>query len=191
MSPLIQAIKLTTPDERQDLLLAVNSFAFVTRDYQTYIEFRSRYLALHKTFCDLADLSTATRFGLRYFNILPPSTSEVAPGVIHPALKLTLGGCAIAASRPVHQDQVSIERQVDDLVLRISLVSPAGAPGVAASLSPGVHLDLDCYTESPGRVDQIDGFLDRAHGIIEDAFFDMITPEYLRYLEDLPTEGSV
>jgi uncharacterized protein (TIGR04255 family) len=46
-----------------------------------------------------------------------------------------------------------------------------------------VTLDYDCYRADPGDISEVPAFLRRAHAVIEDAFFSMITDQYLGYLK--------
>ena len=93
----------------------------------------------------------------------------------------------------VNQTQFVAERVVDNLILRVAIVSPSAPaqliPGVGTvRLQPGVQLDLDCYTEDGGRVGDMAGFLERAHVVVEDAFFAMVTPEYVAYMKGFPEQ---
>jgi uncharacterized protein (TIGR04255 family) len=204
-SPLVQSLRLSTEDERESVLLAINSFAYSLRRYHTFEDFRKRFLAIHHRFCAAVGDRDSTRFGLRYMNFLPPSSMTIdgrAPTprplgeALHPLLKLTLGGAPVLSNPSVNQTQVVAERVVNNLVLRVAIVSPATAPqqipGVGTvRLQAGVQLDLDCYTEERGRVGSMAGFLESAHEVVEDAFFSMVTPEYMEimrgFTEEKPT----
>jgi uncharacterized protein (TIGR04255 family) len=48
---------------------------------------------------------------------------------------------------------------------------------------PGVQLDLDCYMNAPCGIGDLPMLLDEAHDTIENAFFGMITDDYLSYLK--------
>ena len=47
----------------------------------------------------------------------------------------------------------------------------------------GMRLDFDCYRQGSVPVDGVMGVLDEVHGVIEQAFFDLVTKEYLAYMK--------
>jgi uncharacterized protein (TIGR04255 family) len=194
VSPLTQSMKLASNDGADSLLLAINSFAFSTDRYDTFPAFREKFLKIQSLFCKYLELSQLTRFGLRYVNILPPACDDGTLGHrIHPCLNLELSGLTTDGAW-TNQPQVIVEKEAGRCILRTALLSVQGGasvpPGVVrapfVALSPGVQLDLDCYSNAACTVGDLPTLLDEAHDTIESAFFGIITGEYLKYLKGSP-----
>jgi len=82
------------------------------------------------------------------------------------------------------ENQLVFETSKRDLRLRTAVYRPAVPPESGGfSLEPGVRLDFDCYSDSPGKMDQALEVLERAHAVVDEAFFALITDEYLSYLK--------
>jgi uncharacterized protein (TIGR04255 family) len=193
VSPLTQSMKLDSADGANSILLAINSFAFSTERYEDFQRFRGRFLDLQGLFCKLLELSALTRFGLRYVNFLPPVGDDGTLGArVHPCLTLELS--VTPGNTWISQPQFVVEKNAGRCVLRTALLTVQNvtsfAPGllqVPASmlpgLMPGVQLDLDCYSNAPCGIGDLPMLLDEAHDTIENAFFGMITDDYLSYLK--------
>jgi uncharacterized protein (TIGR04255 family) len=177
--PLLQPVRLTSADDAHVVLMAVNSFGVSTHGYTTYEDFKGRFDNALQALSSEFSVPTLTRFGLRYVNVLPPF-GTAPEHVVHPALRITLSGLKGAwRTAP----QLILETDRGRMTLRTSLVQPTlvtKAPGFF--LDPGIRLDFDCYVKDPDTRDVL-SLLDEAHAIIDEAFFDTITPEYLKYLE--------
>jgi uncharacterized protein (TIGR04255 family) len=177
--PLLQTVRLTSDDNTNMVLLAMNSFGVSTHSYTTYGDFRSRFAKALDVFQSHFSPPTLTRFGLRYVNALPPP-SEGSSKVVHPTLRIAVSG---VDGDWRAQPQLMLETARGRMTLRTVLIQPqpvTTAPGFL--LDPGVRLDFDCYQKDPVGVDVLT-LLDEAHTIVDEAFFDMITPDYLQYLE--------
>jgi uncharacterized protein (TIGR04255 family) len=177
--PLLQQVRFTSADDVHIVLMAVNSFGVSTRAYTKYADFRQRFETALQTLTAEFDIPQLTRFGLRFVNVLPPLLNPGAQSAVHPALKMTVSGVKGAWRA---QPQVVLETDRGRMTLRTLLVQPppvTTAPGFL--LDPGIRLDFDCYVKDPGTGDVL-GLMDEAHDIIDDTFFDIITPAYLSYL---------
>jgi uncharacterized protein (TIGR04255 family) len=189
--PLTQPAKLASMDGADSLLLAINSFAYSTAQYQDFPIFRKKFLRILDIFVRQAALTDLTRFGLRYINILPPSGDDGMPeNRIHPCLTLELTGLRTPAGHWTNQPQIVVERAVGRFTLRAALLAavPVGFPegagmSSAPGLLPGVQLDFDCYLNNPGPTQGVAALLDGAHEAIDATFFGMITSEYHSYLK--------
>ena len=144
---------------------------------------------MHEIFKRRVPAIRPSRLGLRYLNSLPPVfEAPRVPGQIHPCLRLTLGlgGLPQTMESPAEAAVLVWCGPVEQTKLRVSLRPPELPPGLA--LPPdavlGTVLDLDCFQdESLDDLDVLE-FLEKAHKIVDDAFFDnLITADYHRYLE--------
>ena len=180
--PLLQQVRLASADDVHIVLMGVNSFGLSTHAYTKYSEFKVRFDTAFQALLSEFSLPPLTRFGLRYVNALPPF-GVASEHCAHPALRIGVSG----VKGPWRaQPQLMLESDRGAMTLRTVLVQPTAVPTAPGFfLDPGVRLDFDCYVKDPSSRDVLT-LLDDAHNIIEDAFFDMITPEYLKYLEGKP-----
>jgi uncharacterized protein (TIGR04255 family) len=165
-------------------MLAINAFGFSTYVYRDFRTFNDEFSSLLSTFRQRTSL-TPTRFGLRYVNALPPDTFHPrrAGGALHHFLKIRIEGTEVLGES-VGQNQLVLETGKNDLRLRTAVYRPAVSPDSGGiSLEPGVRLDFDCYSDSPGNMDQVLDLLERAHALVDEAFFSLITDEYLSFLK--------
>jgi uncharacterized protein (TIGR04255 family) len=173
--PALKPFHLAAADDSERLTLAVNSFAFITRRYPEFEGFRQRYEPLLKLFLDHFQPRHVTRAGLRYLNWLPTELPSLGsnPRRLHPALKLELAGlpCEEAwLATPSFQGQ---QRHGDSL-LTIQL-GPDG--------DNGIRLDFDCSRAGELPATDVMSILDGVHQVIEQAFFALVTEEYLAYMK--------
>jgi uncharacterized protein (TIGR04255 family) len=195
MSPLLQHVKLTSADQSEGILLAINSFAYFETRYETFERYLEGFDRALGAFMNVADVPAATRFGLRYSNAIPPSPpagDEAAP--LSSFLKLRIEG--LTPGRTVGQPELTIERAQGPLVLRLAIgvppMVPAGVPFFVRGelpLATGTTFDLDCYQIDPGPLQAMPAFVHEAHRLIDEAFFSTITEEYLSYLQGEEADG--
>lgn len=190
ISPLLQPLRLTSDDGADLFMLSINSFAVSTRRYSHFADFERMFRDLHSIFCLNSKPGPRTRFGLRYVNALPPTlNAKASPSELHPHLKLRVSGAEFLEREWATQAQLSFEKRFEDLTLRVSLVQTPGEHQPYPGLDPGVHLDIDCFTMQPGTIEEAPALLGRAHEIVEDAFFDLVTPAYESYMAGTPEEA--
>jgi uncharacterized protein (TIGR04255 family) len=126
--------------------------------------------------------------GLRYSNVLPDSFGEPpAAGRLHPCLMLGLCDWPVEALEFTEQPLLVMNGAVRGVKLRVSLLPRAAVLlNKQVNIQTAVHgviLDLDGYLEGSVPTGELPDFLDRAHTVIEDAFFGLLTDEYHRYLQ--------
>jgi uncharacterized protein (TIGR04255 family) len=177
----LQHSRFATPDQLDTVGVAINSFFFSSKRYTVFDEFRHRFLRLLDVFYSVHCPKHFRRLGLRFTNVLP-----LLPGTIdnlHPWLAL---GAVVPASlnRPVSECQGAYVLDYDDgAKLRVTTGNAQQNQDLVAGnravkmVIDSFLLDFDCYLDGEIPTEEAGVFLDRAHGIIDTAFFDLLTPE--------------
>ena len=187
-SPLLQPVRLTSAEEDRQVLLAVNTLAYSESRYCCFDDFRNELDTLLASWAELCRIDTFTRLGLRFVNQLPPRfPSAPTSGRLHPCLKLELQGWDKIPREFSAQPVVGFLVEGDRARLRVLIQEPpfpSARRGVGqdVELSSGVLLDLDAFAEGPIAAREVQSLLEEAHSMVDEAFFGMITDEYLRYL---------
>lgn len=181
-APLLQPMRLVSEDESGQILLSINTFAYSSKKYRTFIAFKSEFEAVYEVFRRHATIGSLTRLGLRYVNILPPVFgSSRQRNQLHPCLRLQLAGWSGIPDLGEGTAQLVFPARDGDKHLRLALLEPEET-GPSSGATTGSRLDFDCYTTA-ADFSKVFPFLASAHEIIESAFFEIITPEYHQYLK--------
>jgi len=69
--PAMQPYHFKSEDGGQTVMIAINRFAYSTRQYQGFRAFRPRAVALAERFCKHFRIGRLNRTGLRYVNVIP------------------------------------------------------------------------------------------------------------------------
>lgn len=185
-SPLLQPMHLATADSAMSVMLALNSVALSTRRHTTYLEFREQFARVVAAFTRHVQIPTINRVGLRYLNLLPPRFSAApSAGQLHPCLRLRASGWSALEqplSEPAQFVAICHHEQVKIRVALVQLAEqPFGAQGV-------VQLDLDAFQDQPTPAKDLWDVVEATHAAIDDTFFSLVTPEYLKFLKGEPNE---
>ncbi len=169
-------------------MLAVNSFAFSCRRYSDFPTFLADLTRVLRVFEKHVEPVTPTRFGLRYTNLLPLEfPAPGVPGRLHPCVRLSVAGLDPMPAKFTDPPLVVVAGSVGDIHLRVSLLPPVAVMGsttVQLQGGPdGLILDLDAGQAPPESAKEFETFLHKAHDLLEDAFFGLLTEEYLGYLK--------
>lgn len=179
-APLLQPLRLATADDDSAVLFSLNLFALSTNSYSTYEVFRGEFETALRAFQEVFALPPLNRLSLQYKNILP-SAEERPDSAVHPFLKVAVSGMRGSWNA---QPQLALETRHGRFALRTAVARPVvPRPMQGIILDPGVRLDFDCFTTEDVAIDSVLPIMDEAHGIVEDAFFSIITDEYLGYLK--------
>lgn len=179
----LKPLRLMSEDGRELLSFAINSFAFTTKRYKTFADFQARFDEVFAVIRDLYEPPAYTRAGLRYINWLPAELpgQEAKPGQVHPALKLRLEGFSSRQDQLLVDPQVLFHVREDRHTLRVALLPDEALQRNVGALASRL-LDFDCYTETPTPPAEVGDVLNKAHEIIDDAFFGVVTDEFLSFL---------
>ncbi len=184
-APLLQPLRLVSDDEQRLVLLSINTFAYCSKKYDTFADFRRGFEFVFDEFRRRVTVSSITRLGLRYVNVLPPTFGPPRErDRLHPCLKLCLAGWEGLPNLGEGSTELVFHSRDGDKHLRLGLLD-AGQIGSSPEAVVGPKLDFDCYTTAADS-SRVFPFLESAHETIESAFFAIITPEYHRYLKGEP-----
>lgn len=193
--PWMQPLKLASDDERNSVLLSINSLSLSTKEYSSYERFHDQFVSLFRLFEKHCPIGTITRIAMRYTNRLPPVFGDMIDNSIsrlHPCLKLMVQG--IDGQKGLMQPQFVAELLKDGVNYRLALISPQQAINMTSLRAQGpallgVHLDLSGYIDGHVESSQIADPINRIHAIIEDGFLSIITDEYHQYLKGENSAG--
>lgn len=179
----LKPVRLESADGREVVMLAINSFAFSSKQYKTFDPFAERFQKIYQKFATLYPPTKFTRAGLRYINWLPPRFpgAEQREGQVHPCLKLTLSG-AEGIPLALSESQIIFQVREGERSLRVALVPQDLTGSAPRNASPAMLLDFDCFqTDVPAG--EVVSVLHASHDLIERAFFGMVREEYVKYLK--------
>lgn len=180
-APTLQPLKLASGDGADSINISLNSFAFETRAYKSFEEFRERVGSAARDFVATCGERNTNRFGLRYINSLPPLSPMREGGFLHPALKIRLSGWEPKPASQTFPPALVYTSEVENLGLRVA-VMPTEAPG-SQQVQSGLILDLDCFVAGANQLSSFLEFLEKSHDVIRRTFFSLVTDDYLRYLK--------
>jgi uncharacterized protein (TIGR04255 family) len=170
--PALKPYHVSSEDQSERITLAVNLFGFITQRYLDFEAFSARYAPLFGIFVRHFRPPVVTRAGLRYLNWLPAVFPAVTQGAdqVHPCLNLRLGG--LPAGLKLAQPLLIARLEAREATIMMQLGSD----------ERGIRLDFDCYREAQIPTEEVLSVLDGEHKLIDDLFFDVVTPEYLSYM---------
>ncbi len=145
----------------QNMALAFSAYA----DFE---DFKEEVLKRSTEFCNIFDVLSLTRIGLRYVNEIPLPTqrAESMTKYVNPLVefeRIPLGS--------VQQFALQLSAQVGDHMIQVR----------TAMLSGPIRtyiLDIDAYTETVKSAAEIGTLLDRFHDTAQKVFLDHVTDEY-------------
>jgi len=181
-APALRVSSLAAADDSERINVAIHLFAFVSRKYSVFAEYRTRFFELFGKFQQIYSPQRFTRFGLRYTNVLPWNTEQATATQIHPWL--TLG---------FHVPKV-MEQRISEVAGILTLCHDQGSlrvslerrkPEVKAArerLADMLVLDLDFFAGDI-QLESLGSTMDEAHRAIEDAFFGVLSSDGLKAME--------
>ena len=147
-------------------------FAVIFTRYKDFGEFRTEVKERVQQFCDLFEIKSLTRMGLRYINNIyvhgngqPPDFTRF----IQPYANFDRTGPG-----KVEQFGIEVLMQKPDCLLNARsefALHPPAHSGICV-------LDFDAFTQGEPALDRMDEFLDRSHHYIQVEFLTHITDEY-------------
>lgn len=178
-APALKHYRFASPDLLDTVGVAINSFLFSTKRYGVFEQFRDSTLRLLEVFRGVYQPPHFTRLGLRFTNILPLEQGTTQN--VHPWLQL---GVSVprCLGRPLAEFQGNLVFEYDDgarlrvMTGKAQQTRELAAGGRHQMVVDGFLLDLDCYREGDIPPGEDVAFLTTAHGIIDAAFFDLLTP---------------
>lgn len=161
-------------------MVALNRFAYFTRQYQGFDPFKVECLRLMRLFGDLYCIRRLTRFGLRYVNLIPCVKED---GLLPVEQFLVLG----------RHLRSLFPQGLRALSTGFVMPWPEGEGVITVNVGPvtglqqgqeALRLDFDCASDREGlQLGALESYMIEAHEISNTVFSAMITPEYGDYIE--------
>jgi uncharacterized protein (TIGR04255 family) len=177
-APALKPYRFALQDGSETVAVAINQLSYSTRTYTVFAEFVERVRAVTDTFFDeVYRPPHFTRIGLRYINALPwfaPKASQ-----LHPWLKFGLATSALLDRRvEACNIETLLAFEEGSLMLRCARagLGPEGH-STEGPLVESFMLDLDFFRMEPTPASELGAFLEAAHGVIDEAFFGMVTSD--------------
>jgi len=148
--------------------VSVQNMALAFSAYANFEDFKEEVLKRSAGFCNIFDVSSITRVGLRYVNEIPLPTqqAESMAKYVNPLVdfdRIPLGS--------VQQFALQLSAQVGDHMIQVRTAMLAGPVRTYI-------LDIDAYTETIKSADEIGTLLDRFHDTAQNVFLDHVTEDY-------------
>lgn len=140
--------------------------------YANFEDFKEEVLRRSTEFCEIFDVSSLTRVGLRYVNEIPLATQEAESMTkyVNPLVdfsRIPLGS--------VQQFALQLSAQVGDHMIQVRTAMLAGPIRTYV-------LDIDAYAETVKSAAEIGTLLDRFHDTAQKVFLDHVTDDYKRVM---------
>lgn len=136
--------------------------------YSNFEEFKEEVLKRSARFCEIFNVPSLTRIGLRYVNEIPLPTQqpESMTGYVKPLLEFDR-----IPLESVQQFALQVAAKLEDHMILVRTAMLAGPIRTYI-------LDIDAYTETVKPTTEIGALLDRFHDTAQRVFLDHVTNEY-------------
>ncbi len=136
--------------------------------YSNFEEFKDEVLKRSARFCEIFNVPSLTRIGLRYVNEIPLPTQqpESMTGYVKPLLEFDR-----IPLESVQQFALQLAAKLEDHMILVRTAMLAGPIRTYI-------LDIDAYTETVKPTTEIGVLLDRFHNTAQRVFLDHVTDEY-------------
>ena len=173
--------KFRSEDGHTTVMLALNSFAVSSSRYPGFERFREEVIRLYELFSDIYSISTVTRIGWRYINVIPFVREN---GVI-PLDRYLLLGFKIPNSIPERFKTLSLTFESSG-TNGVSIITKLDTLKRSDKTEEALLLDFDYGRTGKDGKDlqfkKVPAYLDEAHANTRQLFEDFITDEYRQYL---------
>jgi uncharacterized protein (TIGR04255 family) len=169
---LLQSYVFTNTTTNRIVKLSQENFAIIFNSYSSFEAFKEEALRRIRDFSELFEIQSFLRVGLRYVNHLDlPAENGIAK--LQTLVNAPVDYDRFEASR-IEQflTEFRLRAKYHRLTVRGFLLQVPGDPPMLKYL-----LDLDCYTTSPARPDNLSGLLDEFHTEIQAQFLEHIREE--------------
>jgi uncharacterized protein (TIGR04255 family) len=155
-------------DTARLIKVSSQNLAIAFSAYANFEEFKDEVLKQSLKFCEIFEVSSLTRIGLRYVNEiqLPTQEAESIARYVNPLLDFER-----IPLRTVQQFAMQLSAQVSDHMIQ---VRTALLPGPIRTYV----LDIDAYTEVVKSSGAISSLLDQFHDTAQNVFLDHVTDNY-------------
>jgi uncharacterized protein (TIGR04255 family) len=183
VSPALQPYRFERIDQSAGIMIAMDKFAYYTRKYPGYLEFKQEFLRLGSLFGELFNLSKLKRTGWRYINIIP-FTRESGNIPLQRFFNLSpfFPNSELCSTKntPEQYENLSITliSKIDDCSITTKLESLISSDMAREALV----LDFDCAQEKDLVLSKTETYIETEHRLAKNLFEALITDNYRQYL---------
>ncbi|HBI23940.1 MAG: hypothetical protein A2Y48_02650 [Nitrospirae bacterium RIFCSPLOW2_12_42_9] len=164
-------------DDKTGVMIALNRFAFFTKEYKGFNSFKKETLMLMKIFTGMFKITKLNRTGLRYINIIPFAREND----IIPVNNYLNFGINFPEVYPKQYNSLSIAfkalTEAGSITTRLeNNVSIEGSQEV-------ILLDFDYAKENNLSTSKLEHYLEESHKYTKQMFESLITDTYRSYLK--------
>lgn len=174
--PALSPYHFRRSDGSAEVLVALNRFAFVSRKYVGYADFRTSSLDLFRKFQALFKIGPVNRTGFRFVNVIP-FTREAGLIPIERFLNLSLQLPPGLESKPVNISLVfTTELDGGQLTTKLEAVQDE------TKTQEALVLDFDYAKVQDLTFDKVSEYLDESHAETKRFFESLITPGFREWM---------
>lgn len=170
--PITQLLNYYTPDKSENLICGTSKFAYITRAYKTYHEFKNNFVRYIKSFNECFNITEINRIGFRFINQIICKKQENCV----PLRDYLDFGFILPASIPlttVKDFQTTLTLDIKDGSIR-SIIGTVKKDDITI-----LTLDNDLVRVGSFKMGNIAEILDNAHEDIENIFLEFMSEKYL------------
>jgi len=168
----LQPYLFRSKDEAETVMVAINRFAYATRQYPGFAAFQSRALGLAQRFCRKFGIDRLTRTGLRYVNVIP----FLREGGVIPWRRYFTVGLTLPATSP--DDFINVGMTFESRCHK-GVITTRIACGKTADGSKEVFLlDFDFAKTEQLRAKEIRTYIEESHDHTKRVFEGITTEDY-------------
>jgi uncharacterized protein (TIGR04255 family) len=177
-APALQGYAFRSEDASEGVDLAINSFVYMTYRYPGFQGFRERCLKFWSVFQRHVVVHRPNRLGLRYVNHIPILRESKSAGIpLDDYLTVDVVLPAMVMKRPF--TEFSLNLQVPALPGQMRIQIEHQTPDEGQEL---LQLDFDYSERESIDLNDLNGFLERAHAMTKHLFLEIVTPQYLELI---------
>jgi len=149
------------------------SMALAFSSYDNFEQFKEEVLRRGSKFCEIFEVSSLTRVGLRYVNEIPLPTQQSDSMVEYVRPFVDFDRISLSA---VQQFALQVVARAGDHMVQVRTAMLAGPVRTYI-------LDIDAYTENVKPSTEIGPLLDRFHDTAQRVFLDHVTHQYKQVMK--------
>jgi uncharacterized protein (TIGR04255 family) len=184
-APALQPYRFASRDGTEMVSVAVNLFAYVSKTYTMFDAYFERLSYLMQGFFRPFRPRCFTRLGLRYVNSLPKQDGALRQ--LHPWLQFGVSSVkAFDETLDAFSAAFVVKYPEGNLLVRIGHASAdpvAQEDATHHHLAGAFSLDMDFSRTGEEDVDSVRDFLTQGHRVIDQVFFELLTPAGRKAME--------
>lgn len=173
--PALQPYRFERKDKSSGVMLAINRFAYYSKEYPGYKKFKKEAMRLIKKFGDIYNLSKLNRTGWRYINVIPFTREK---GII--PLKDFLN-FELNAPKSIMGEFENISMTFISKVSEGSIT--ANIKLLSKEEQEAILLDLDYAKKENLVLKEVESYMEESHRYNRELFEEFITDSYRKYLK--------